>query len=108
LIDLVTISDFPSIVAIHGLNGDMTRTWTDPESKTVWLRDLLPAAVPRSRIYSFGYDSAYLFSSSVATIEDFANDLLSRLRGVRIEVGPALSPQNGLVECVANHLRTRG
>jgi hypothetical protein len=70
-------------VAVHGLNGDARSTWTDPASGKLWLRDFLPEKIPNARIMSFGYDSALAFGKSVANLEDFAIDLLDRLRGER-------------------------
>ena len=70
------------VVAIHGLNGHCTRTWTDPSTGSLWLRDLLPMDIPSARIYSFSYDSR-LFSDSVMTISDYALRLLGSLLSER-------------------------
>ena len=45
----------PSIVAVHGLYEDSIETWTDPESRIFWLRDLLPKRLPKARILTYGY-----------------------------------------------------
>lgn len=73
-----------SIVAVHGLNGNAKKTWTDPGSGTCWLEHLLPDALPRARIMTFGYDSRLAFSRSRAGLDNFARDLLNRLRMVRV------------------------
>jgi hypothetical protein len=72
-----------SIVAVHGLNGTAKKTWTDKNSGKFWLEDFLPEALPQSRIMTFGYDSGLAFSRSKAGVENFARDLLNRLRLVR-------------------------
>lgn len=72
------------VVAVHGLQGDVFKTWTH-ENGTLWLRDLLPAKVPSARIMTFGYDSTWAFSKSVANIGDIALDLLNRLATQRDE-----------------------
>jgi len=72
-----------SIIFIHGLNGTAQKTWTDSKTGTFWPQDLLPAALPHARVMTFGYDSALAFSRSTAGIENFARDLLNRLRMVR-------------------------
>ncbi|KAK0509728.1 hypothetical protein JMJ35_008122 [Cladonia borealis] len=72
------------IVAVHGLNGQARTTWQDPESKSVWLKDFLPHALPNSRIMTFGYDSALGFSRDRGGVESFAKDLLNRLRMIRV------------------------
>lgn len=68
-----------SIVAVHGLNGDSIKTWTEPESKQLWLRDLLPQKLSRARIMTFGYNARPLLQNSVADIKDYAMDLLECL-----------------------------
>ena len=40
-----------SIIAIHGLNGNLCTTWTDGDR--LWLRDFLPTAIPEARIFTF-------------------------------------------------------
>ncbi|KAF8518532.1 hypothetical protein BU17DRAFT_48526 [Hysterangium stoloniferum] len=44
------------IVALHGLNGHYELSWTHEKSNILWLRDLLPKAIPRARILTYGYD----------------------------------------------------
>jgi hypothetical protein len=75
--------DVSSIVAVHGLNGSGRKTWTDKETGTFWLEDLLPTSFPTARIMTFAYDSALAFSKSKAGVETFARDLLNRLRMLR-------------------------
>ena len=71
------------IIAVHGLNGDAIKTWTDTSSSKLWLRDFLPKKIPSARVMTFGYDSSLAFSRSLANLDDFALDLLDRLRGAR-------------------------
>ncbi|KAH6976535.1 Alpha/Beta hydrolase protein [Ilyonectria sp. MPI-CAGE-AT-0026] len=70
------------IIAIHGLGGDAFGTWTDEDGK-LWLRDFLPARLTNARIFTYGYDSAVAFSKSSAEIDDFARDLLQRVKLAR-------------------------
>ncbi len=67
------------IIAVHGLGGDPYKTWTH-EDGTLWLRDIAPMQLPGSRIYTFGYDSAFAFSQGTGTVRDFARCLLEALR----------------------------
>lgn len=67
----------PSIVAIHGLDGDPYKTWTLGEK--LWLRDFVPQVVPEARIFTYGYNSALAFSGTASRIDDFARSLLERL-----------------------------
>jgi hypothetical protein len=75
------LTDNFSVIAVHGLHGDAHNTWQD--GNQVWLRDFLPKQIPYLRVMSYGYNSAVLFSRSAADTEDFASELLSRLRGKR-------------------------
>jgi len=49
----------------------------------MWLEDFLPAKIPDARIMTFGYNSAFAFARSMAGLDDFALDLLERIRIVR-------------------------
>jgi hypothetical protein len=69
----------PSIVAVHGLNGNPTDTWLDSKTKAFWLRDYLPLDVPGARVLTFGYNADVAFGSTTADIMDHAKDLLSSL-----------------------------
>ena len=71
--------------AIHGLGGDAFGTWTDGNGQ-LWLRDSLPSLIPQARVHTYGYDSVVAFSKSSAEVDDFARDLLNRIKGVRISV----------------------
>lgn len=70
------------IVAVHGLMGNPYTTWTrgkDPNG-TPWIMDFLPSQLPHARIFSYGYDSKFVRSSSVAGIPEFAMNLLAWLK----------------------------
>ena len=67
------------IVAVHGLNGDPLRTWTEPKSKKLWLQDFLPANIEGARVMSFRYNADAAFGNTTATIRDHASDLLGSL-----------------------------
>ncbi|ERF71993.1 hypothetical protein EPUS_07463 [Endocarpon pusillum Z07020] len=79
------------IIAVHGLGGDAFETWTDAGYK-LWLRDFIPSFLPKARIITFGYDSKWAFSRSIAGIDDFALDLLNRLRMKRWSIDAMQRP----------------
>ena len=70
------------VVAVHGLGGGPYKTWTD-ESGKLWLRDLLVEDLPGARIFTYGYDSAYVFSRETSTLRDYARALLEAIRSGR-------------------------
>ena len=72
------------IIAIHGLNGDPYKTWTDRETQCLWLRDLLPDDVPGARIFTYGYPSHVLCSTSTAGVSDYAGTLLAHIESRRV------------------------
>ncbi|EJT74178.1 hypothetical protein GGTG_08023 [Gaeumannomyces tritici R3-111a-1] len=74
------------VVAVHGLNGECFRTWTHEEptgEKTLWLSDLLPHKLPRTRVMTFGYNASVVGNTSVAGVRDNARYLLNSLRDKR-------------------------
>jgi hypothetical protein len=83
------MSDAPwllsSIVAVHGLGGDLVNTWTHPKSKKFWLKDFLPLQIPDARVLTFGYNADAAFGQSTAEIVDHAKSLLSSLVDKREE-----------------------
>jgi hypothetical protein len=73
------------IIAVHGLNGHYWRTWTatsKSDKENNWLKDL-PSKIPEARVMSYGYNSVVQFSKSIATIKEFADDLLEWLMSWR-------------------------
>lgn len=74
------IDDF-DIIAIHGLGGHMYDSWTH-ENKTLWLRDLLPDAFPRARVFSYGYSSSRFFEGQKSGIQACADELLEALEWI--------------------------
>ncbi|KAN0067442.1 hypothetical protein V8E54_014532 [Elaphomyces granulatus] len=73
------------LVAVHGLNGDVKRTWTHRETNALWLQDFLPQDVKNIRVMSFGYNASAAFGNTTATIADHAKDLLTCLVDKREE-----------------------
>ena len=71
-------------IAIHGLNGDPYKTWTDRETQCLWLRDLLPDDIPGARIFTYGYPSHVLCSTSTAGVSDYAGTLLAHIESRRV------------------------
>ncbi|KAI1411905.1 hypothetical protein F5Y13DRAFT_180512 [Hypoxylon sp. FL1857] len=78
-----------SIIAVHGLGGSWRTTWSAgrDEDPAIWLCDRLPESLARlnvhPRIRAFGYDSSFVFTSSVSDLEGCAEDLLTRIRIIR-------------------------
>ncbi|RAH59880.1 hypothetical protein BO85DRAFT_518635 [Aspergillus piperis CBS 112811] len=76
------------IVAVHGMNianrsDHAENTWTDQETGTNWLRDLLPSVVPYARILAYCYNANILFGASAAGIKEQADNLLLCLSNKR-------------------------
>lgn len=73
---------------MHGLNGHREKSWTNSESKILWLRDLLPLQLPNARVLTFGYDADTLKLSpgvSQLGLNDHAASLVAELLRVRAE-----------------------
>ena len=69
-----------SIVAVHGLDGHLEKSWT-ADNGTLWLRDLLPEKIPHARILTYGYDAYTRGRDQLAkeSLHDLAKDLVSSL-----------------------------
>ncbi|WQF88920.1 Putative P-loop containing nucleoside triphosphate hydrolase, alpha/Beta hydrolase [Colletotrichum destructivum] len=80
------------IIAIHGLNGDYLRTWTDEATGTNWLKDHVTRIVPASRVMSFSYNSKLQFSKSTSDVLDFGDQLLECLLAERETVEESQRP----------------
>jgi len=81
------LSRTSSIVAVHGLDEDHITAWTDPVSKVLWLRDLIPRYIPSARILTYGYDSDVSSASSSGSSERFlqhAQTLVAELDADRL------------------------
>ena len=69
-----------SIVAVHGLDGHLEKSWT-ADNGVLWLRDLLPERIPHARILTYGYDAYTRGRDRLAneSLHDLAKDLVSSL-----------------------------
>ncbi|KAJ4419210.1 hypothetical protein N0V82_005117 [Gnomoniopsis sp. IMI 355080] len=65
------------MVAVHGLNGNPLKTWTDGDK--LWLADFLPQDIPFARVFTYGYNSGLAFTGSSSRVEDYARTHLQRL-----------------------------
>jgi cytochrome c biogenesis protein ResB len=75
--------NFPSlsIVAVHGLRGDWQKTW-EADGK-VWLRDFIQDDIKEIQVLTFGYNAMLDASGWTHELEDFALQLLNRLKNNR-------------------------
>lgn len=66
------------MIAVHGIGADPDRTWTSGDVN--WLRDenLLPRAIPNSRILRFGYESQWLGRDAIQQRLSLVADQLLR------------------------------
>ncbi|KAL8330754.1 hypothetical protein RB593_001636 [Gaeumannomyces tritici] len=80
-------ADAVDLVAVHGLGGHRTRTWRHAETRANWLQDFVPSDIKNVRVITYGYNSAVAFSKSTAGVDEFARDLLERLRAARQGAG---------------------
>lgn len=74
------------IVAVHGLGGHYTRTWTDTtvDPPFFWIKDGLGRDLPECRLLSFGWNA------SIAAAEGTLKGHATNFHGLLLEVGKAL------------------
>ncbi|KAL8720026.1 MAG: hypothetical protein Q9225_003042 [Loekoesia sp. 1 TL-2023] len=83
------------LVAVHGLNENLTDAWTDPATRILWLRDLLPEALDIARVLTFGYNAeatAFYGSGSADRILQHAHTLVADLQADRALEGCSRRP----------------
>lgn len=76
----------PSIIAVHGLEENKTEAWTDPETKILWLRDLLPETLNIAHVLTFGYDAnatSFYGDGSADRIQQHAQTLVADIQADR-------------------------
>ena len=77
------ITKFSSIVFVHGINGDPSRTWVhvDRDGSFNWVagNGFLPSMLPFCRIFTFRWNASILHYNSDADIKHIASNLLSLL-----------------------------
>lgn len=79
---------------VHGLAGDRERTWTAHGHSTSWPQSLLPDALNKARILTYGYD-AYVVRKSVTAVTrlvDHATNLLNEYTANRDDNGASSRP----------------
>lgn len=83
------------ICFVHGLGGHRETTWTGDGQTKPWSQVFLPASLPTARVLTFGYDSAIIHLSSVASsnrLDGHAKNLLNDLAGARLGAGKSSRP----------------
>lgn len=71
---------------MHGLDENLTEAWTDPVTRTLWLRDLLPNTLNVARVLTFGYNAdsrSFYGHRSADRIQQHAHTLVADLQADR-------------------------
>lgn len=58
-----------SVVAVHGLYEDAIKTWTDPETATIWPWGIFPHKQLKARVLTYGYRAENLASLGEGTAD---------------------------------------
>lgn len=59
-------------------------TWTHKQSGIMWLRDLLPKALPGTRVMTFGYNARFKNFTALQDLRMIASKLLAELVDLRV------------------------
>lgn len=84
-----------SVIAIHGIEESWTESWTDPVTRVLWLRDLLPKDVRAARVLTYGYNAygTTLHANwSTDRIQQHAQTLIAELQADRMLEGCSARP----------------
>lgn len=84
-----------SVIAVHGLDENMTEAWTDPATRILWLRDLMPEALNVARVLTFGYNAnaiSFYGVRSADRIQQHAQTLVADLQADRSLEGCSKRP----------------
>jgi len=71
---------------VHGLDENMIEAWTDPATKILWLRDLLPESLNIARVLTFGYSAnstSFYGGKSADRIQQHAQTLVADIQADR-------------------------
>ena len=81
----ILFTQFLSICAVHGLNGNAFESWVAKTNHKMWFRDLLPLSKPfdQARIMTFGYSSQLSDRANLSGINEWAHHLLASVSSVR-------------------------
>lgn len=95
MINADIVLTYASIIAVHGLNGNAFKTWTNETTKKFWLgdADMLPSNLKRARMLTFSYNAtvAALFGrTSSDRILQHAHSLVAELVADRQVSGHSL------------------
>ena len=74
------------IIAVHGLGGSPVRSWIDSSSQSMWLREMLQADVPNTRVMSYGYRTEDVLRGNTFALDRLANDLVENLMDARARI----------------------
>ncbi|KAI0410480.1 hypothetical protein F5X98DRAFT_98862 [Xylaria grammica] len=93
------------LIAVSGLASHAFGSFKERNGPHMWLRDSLPRDIPNTRIFTYGYDTHLEGSTSVANLDDLANEFQSKLKLIRsyqqastkTGLGPIASPQRPLI-----------
>lgn len=82
------------LIFVHGLGGDSWRTWSwQREPKNFWLLWLSrDEELLRTRIFTFGYNAAFMGKDTSLEISDFVRELLLQMRSYSGALSDANKP----------------
>ena len=94
-IEAVADSLHNSIIAVHGLEENMSEAWTDPKTQVLWLRDMLPESLNIARVLTYGYNAnatSFYGARSADRIQQHAQTLVADTQADRSLEGCSRRP----------------